>query len=165
MSLNREIAAEFRRVAGDDQFPLGMMVAPQWLRIAADALEAVPSESEPTEAAKAYALANPLGGPANVFYAMADRIRAGEDYYHVLDDYGLQHVGKMVTTNADPQSGAAVAESHAPDETGDRGVAPTLPPALPHGPVGERFMRHHYGASGYVPEPETAGLPTKRKRP
>jgi hypothetical protein len=24
----------------------------------------------------------------------------------------------------------------------------------PHGPVSERFMRHHYGASGYVPEQE-----------
>lgn len=37
-----------------------------------------------------YAKANPLGGPAKVFDAMADRIRAGEDYYDVLDDYGFQ---------------------------------------------------------------------------
>ena len=32
---------------------------------------------------------NPLGGPAKVFEAMAGRIRAGEDYYDVLDDYGF----------------------------------------------------------------------------
>ena len=31
---------------------------------------------------------NPLGGPAKVFDAMASRIRAGENYYAVLDDYG-----------------------------------------------------------------------------
>jgi hypothetical protein len=34
--------------------------------------------------------ANPLGGPAKVFDAMADRIRAGEDYYAVLADHGFK---------------------------------------------------------------------------
>jgi len=34
-----------------------------------------------------YARRNPLGGPAKVFEAMAARIRAGEEYYSVLDDY------------------------------------------------------------------------------
>ena len=37
----------------------------------------------------AYKKANPLGGPAKVFDAMASRIRAGEDYYEVLRDYGF----------------------------------------------------------------------------
>ena len=36
-----------------------------------------------------YAKRNPLGGPAKVFDAMASRIRAGEDYYSVLADYGF----------------------------------------------------------------------------
>lgn len=33
---------------------------------------------------------NPLGGPAKVFDAMADRIRAGDDYYEVLKDHGFR---------------------------------------------------------------------------
>ena len=51
-------------------------------------LEQDATEYLPQPAAE-YARKNPLGGPANVFYAMADRIRAGEDYWHVLDDYGF----------------------------------------------------------------------------
>jgi hypothetical protein len=47
----------------------------------------------PDEKRAAYAEANPLGGPARMFEAIAERIRAGEDYYAVLDDYGLQHKG------------------------------------------------------------------------
>ena len=47
-------------------------------------------EEEPTtEAAKQYAAANPLGGPARMFEAIAERIRSGEDYYAVLADYGV----------------------------------------------------------------------------
>lgn len=37
----------------------------------------------------AYAKANPLGGPAKVFEAAAQRIRAGESLTEVMDDYGL----------------------------------------------------------------------------
>ena len=118
--------------------------------------------SDPTEAAKAYAAANPLGGPARVFEAMASRIRAGEDYYSVLDDFGFQPIDDsaevlaehdrgtegrewhsqgawllpgdriIVQRNADPQSGAAGAGTPVPDETGDAGVAPGQSPALPH---------------------------------
>lgn len=36
-----------------------------------------------------YESANPLGGPAKLFDAIADRIRAGEDYHAVLADYGV----------------------------------------------------------------------------
>ena len=36
-----------------------------------------------------YAAANPLGGPARIFDAMAERVRAGEDFYAVLADYGF----------------------------------------------------------------------------
>lgn len=48
-----------------------------------------PPITERINARQAYAKANPLGGPARVFEAMAARIRAGEDYYAVLDDYGF----------------------------------------------------------------------------
>jgi|GEM_PF-6577834 len=41
------------------------------------------------EKARKYAELNPLGGPAKVFDAMASRIRAGEDYFSVLADYGF----------------------------------------------------------------------------
>jgi len=47
--------------------------------------------SSPLEKAEKYAKDNPLGGPAKMFEAIASRIRAGEDYYAVLDDYDLQH--------------------------------------------------------------------------
>ena len=36
-----------------------------------------------------YAKHNPMGGVARMFEAMADRIRAGEDFHEVLDDYNL----------------------------------------------------------------------------
>lgn len=39
---------------------------------------------------EAYAAVNPMGGPAVIFEAMANRIRAGEDFYSVIDDYGLE---------------------------------------------------------------------------
>lgn len=38
-----------------------------------------------------YARANPLGGPATMFDAIARRLRSGEPYDEVLADYGLQH--------------------------------------------------------------------------
>ena len=41
------------------------------------------------EQAAGYWKGNPLGGPAKVFDAVADRIRAGEDLHDVLADYGL----------------------------------------------------------------------------
>ena len=41
-----------------------------------------------------YLKPNPLGGPAKVFDAIADRIRAGEDYHAVLDDYSLRQAKK-----------------------------------------------------------------------
>lgn len=31
-------------------------------------------------------------------------------------------------------------------------------PTKPHGPVSERFMRHHYGASGFMPKSKRVGL-------
>jgi hypothetical protein len=36
-----------------------------------------------------YSGENPLGGPAKVFNAMADAIRAGDDYHAVLRQYGF----------------------------------------------------------------------------
>lgn len=40
-------------------------------------------------AKRRYEAANPLGGPARMFEAIAERIRSGEDYYAVLADYGV----------------------------------------------------------------------------
>jgi hypothetical protein len=40
--------------------------------------------------AQKYHLPNPLGGPAKLFDAIADRIRAGEDQKSVMDDYGVR---------------------------------------------------------------------------
>ena len=40
----------------------------------------------------AYHKVNPLGGPAKVFDAIADRIRAGEKCVDVLADYGFRTV-------------------------------------------------------------------------
>lgn len=37
---------------------------------------------------KEYREKNPLGGPAKVFDAMADQIRAGDDFNKVIADYG-----------------------------------------------------------------------------
>ena len=49
-----------------------------------------PRKFEPVVAPKEkYEAANPLGGPARMFDAIAERIRAGEDYYSVLADYGV----------------------------------------------------------------------------
>jgi len=40
--------------------------------------------------AAAYAEKNPLGGPARMFDAIADRIRAGEPMTEVLEDFNLK---------------------------------------------------------------------------
>jgi hypothetical protein len=56
--------------------------------LAYGAIMALPQGSDEKRAA--YAKANPLGGPARMFDAIAERIRAGEDYYEVLADYDLQ---------------------------------------------------------------------------
>lgn len=42
--------------------------------------------------AERYWARNPLGGPAKVFDAMADCLRAGEPYQDVLRDYGFRSV-------------------------------------------------------------------------
>jgi len=45
--------------------------------------------------AKQYAEKNSLGGPAKVFDAMADAIRAGDDYHAVLRQYGFVEAQKQ----------------------------------------------------------------------
>lgn len=58
-----------------------------------DKLGALAAEVETLERAlqqrRAYAKANPLGGPAKMFYAIAERIEAGDDFHAVLADYGV----------------------------------------------------------------------------
>ena len=39
--------------------------------------------------AESYTAANPLGGPATMFEAIASRLRAGEDCQAVMEDYGV----------------------------------------------------------------------------
>ena len=41
---------------------------------------------------KAYQAANPLGGPAKMFDAIADRLRAGDSFDAVINDYGIRFV-------------------------------------------------------------------------
>lgn len=53
-----------------------------------EALAHAPSEREQPAQQQAYEQANPLGGPAKVFDAMADAIRAGDSYHAVLRQYG-----------------------------------------------------------------------------
>ena len=50
---------------------------------------------------KEYRQKNPLGGPAKVFDAMADRVRAGEDYYAVLRDYGFYTAEQLKAAERD----------------------------------------------------------------
>ena len=45
---------------------------------------------------QAYAEKNPLGGPARIFEAMAERVRAGEDFHAVLADFGLHSHQEVV---------------------------------------------------------------------
>ena len=42
--------------------------------------------------AQSYESANPLGGPAKVFDAMANAIRAGDEYHAVLRQYGFAEI-------------------------------------------------------------------------
>lgn len=54
---------------------------------------------------KQYREKNPLGGPAKVFDAMADQIRAGDDFNKVIADYGWCPVSRA------ERAEAALAES------------------------------------------------------
>lgn len=69
---------------------------------------------------ESYAAVNPLGGPAVIFDSMADRVRAGEDFYHVLADYGFQEAAKPVS--GQDQSGRAVKTQPAQREARKRYV-------------------------------------------
>ena len=51
--------------------------------------------------AKQYAEKNSLGGPAKVFDAMADAIRAGDDYHAVLRQYGFVEAQKQEPVSSD----------------------------------------------------------------
>lgn len=50
---------------------------------------------------KEYREKNPLGGPAKVFDAMADQIRAGEDFNKVIADYGWCPVSRAERAEAE----------------------------------------------------------------
>ncbi len=65
-------------------------------------------------AADEYERKNPLGGPASVFRAAAERIEAGEDYDAVLRDYGLAHVDEREALAA-PQPVSFSPETVLPD--------------------------------------------------
>ena len=49
---------------------------------------------------KEYREKNQLGGPAKVFDAMADQIRAGDDYNAVLKEYGFCHEAELARVKA-----------------------------------------------------------------
>ena len=95
--LERELAESKRdvntlnetlRLAGWGQGEIDSTAADVQERLEASA----PSADGRGQARATYAKANPLGGPANTFDAIAQRIRAGEEYHAVLADYDLQHV-------------------------------------------------------------------------
>lgn len=46
--------------------------------------------AEPVYASADYEAKNPLGGPAKMFDAIAGRLRAGEEFYSVMNDYGIR---------------------------------------------------------------------------
>lgn len=48
-------------------------------------------------AASAYEARNPLGGPATMFEAIASRLRAGEEYWSVMADYGISFAAPPAT--------------------------------------------------------------------
>ncbi len=58
------------------------------LRAHAAALEELARVKDELLGVKEYREKNPLGGPAKVFDAMADQIRAGDDFNRVIADYG-----------------------------------------------------------------------------
>lgn len=67
----------------------------------ADSLRAERDEAvEKLAGRESYRAKNPLGGVARMFDAMADRIRAGENYASVLDDYGLCDAAKLAAAEA-----------------------------------------------------------------
>lgn len=56
--------------------------------------EAIRLVSHKLSCYEAYDSRNPLGGPAKVFYAMGDAIRAGDSYESVLRLYGYAETTK-----------------------------------------------------------------------
>jgi len=66
------------------------------------------SSTDADERRKAYEAANPLGGPARMFEAIASRIRAGEDYHEVLRDYDLQHISRATASSERAVEGVSV---------------------------------------------------------
>jgi hypothetical protein len=76
--LRREIAQAFRREAGDALFPILVKISPDWLRIAADALSAVPSLAPQEDSAGRVLLLN-----------LRDHIKAYDDAH------GLPYDGDM----------------------------------------------------------------------
>lgn len=58
--------------------------------------------------AEEYRKKNPLGGPAKMFDAIADRIRAGEEYHAVLRDYNLLMLDPNRNSQPCPSCGARI---------------------------------------------------------
>lgn len=86
------IGTEFTAESWDGGMSVTVVIPRDW------AIKLGLIEEEPTtEAAKQYAADNPLGGPARMFDAIAERIRSGEEYYAVLKDYGVTVEGKHDT--------------------------------------------------------------------
>lgn len=86
--MNNEVLAAMIREQGLDEVVADMH--PEGLALAQGIiLSALDTMRERQSVDPAYAAKNPLGGPAKVFRAIAERIEAGEDYDAVLKDYDL----------------------------------------------------------------------------
>lgn len=89
-----EIQAAFPQDPRHRQVTLGMVAAIRELSAEVERLQT------DLLGVKEYREKNPLGGPAKVFDAMADQIRAGDDYRAVMLDYGFCTIE---SAQADPE--------------------------------------------------------------
>ena len=95
MTIPKIITAARARIAALEPNPIcGETHAAKLLRNNVLAiLDEMAAQIEAANTDPAYAKANPIGGAAGVFDAMASRLRAGEPLNSVLADYGYQRAG------------------------------------------------------------------------
>lgn len=73
-----------------------------------DNKQAIESLRQAIEQAENYQHKNPLGGPAKVFDAMADAIRAGDDYHATLRSYGFLERADKKTIDCSGAAGPSI---------------------------------------------------------
>jgi hypothetical protein len=79
-----------------------------WLHHEKQYADAIASMRQAIEQAENYQHKNPLGGPAKVFDAMADAIRAGDDYHATLRSYGFLERADKKTIDCSGAAGPSI---------------------------------------------------------